>query len=581
MHESDDYPWNTNDDSRIREQAIGLFTFLDALTELRSSPVRTLAQYEKVLWFHEIPRELGCHCIAWGTSVDEDAPEVWMEVNKPRLRPPPRVPEALESWFDPTELEDSSQAFPRLRERITITVSGDGAPETEEEPRTIFQELADCPEIRSLAEQYLQEAWLPWAVEDRRLQTVQQVYTDLFAIYQKQQRLGEAYEVVIGLGCLTWKPPSGPEIKRHLVTAQTSLTFDATRGVIRLGPAGEGAKPTLEQDMIELQDRPEAGEQQVVEQQVTDLGDAIWHSIELQAALSGWVHAVSPRGQYDPSLIPPQGSSVDPRVHLAPAVILRRRTERGLQRTFHEIIKQLRGGRPVPLGVKRLVTILDDADRSGDRDLEHGSGSRAFSLPQEIYFPLPANDEQLKIVNVLSTRQGLLVQGPPGTGKSHTIVNLVCHLLASGQRVLVTSHTARALRVLREKFPKEMTELCVSLLGDHIEAMQTLEDSVRGITEHYNSWDPGENQRRHRSYATLASAPREQRQAFLSGLFEFLHAYEAVLRRGQRWLKEAATQILSGQYRVWHELYTTTREHLNAIGERARQAHRAEGLWPW
>jgi hypothetical protein len=403
MHESDDYTWRTNDDLRTRKQAIGLFTFLKALTELRSNPVRTLAQYEKVLWFYEIPHELGCHCIAWATSTDEDAPEVWVEVKKPRLRPPPRVPEALESWFDLTELEDSSQAFPRLRERITLTVPGNGASEANEEPRTIFQELADCPEIRLLGEQYLQEAWLPWAVEDRRLQTVQQVYTDLFSIYQKQQGLGEAYEVVIGLGYLTWKPQGGLEIKRHLVTAQTSLTFNATRGVMRLGPAGEGAKPTLEQDMIELQDRPDAGEQQIVEQQVTDLGDGIWHSIELQTALTGWVHAVSPRGQFDPSLIPQQGSSADPKVHLAPAVILRRRTERSLLRTFDEIIKQLRGERPVPIGVKRLVTILDDADRSDDRDLEHGSSSRAFSLPQEIYFPLPANDEQLKIVNVLST----------------------------------------------------------------------------------------------------------------------------------------------------------------------------------
>jgi hypothetical protein len=203
MHENDDYTRRTSDDPHIRERAIGLFTFLHALTELRSKTVRTLAHYEKVLWFHAIPREPGCHCIAWGTSADEDASEVWVEVKKPRLKPPPRVPEALEPWFDPTELEDSSRAFPQLRERIALTMPGDGAPEAEEEPRTIFQELGDSPEIRSLGEQYVQEAWLPWAEEDLRLQTVQQVYTHLFSIYQKHLRLGEAYEVVLGLGCLT------------------------------------------------------------------------------------------------------------------------------------------------------------------------------------------------------------------------------------------------------------------------------------------------------------------------------------------------------------------------------------------
>jgi len=40
------------------------------------------------------------------------------------------------------------------------------------------------------------------------------------------------------------------------------------------------------------------------------------------------------------------------------------------------------------------------------------------------------------------------VQGPPGTGKTHTIGNLVGHLLAQGKSVLVTSHTTKALRMV-------------------------------------------------------------------------------------------------------------------------------------
>ena len=63
-----------------------------------------------------------------------------------------------------------------------------------------------------------------------------------------------------------------------------------------------------------------------------------------------------------------------------------------------------------------------------------------------------------------------------------------------GQRVLVTSHTARALKVLREKFPKEIAELCVVLLGDDLGAMQSLEDSVRGISERYNTWNETKTQ---------------------------------------------------------------------------------------
>ena len=59
-------------------------------------------------------------------------------------------------------------------------------------------------------------------------------------------------------------------------------------------------------------------------------------------------------------------------------------------------------------------------------------GRKFLPAPQEIYFPLPANREQRRIVEAISHRRGVLVQGPPGTGKSHTIANLVCHLLLVG-----------------------------------------------------------------------------------------------------------------------------------------------------
>lgn len=74
--------------------------------------------------------------------------------------------------------------------------------------------------------------------------------------------------------------------------------------------------------------------------------------------------------------------------------------------------------------------------------------------------------------------------------------NLIAHLLAHGKRVLVTSHTARALKVLEEKLPPEIRPLCVSLLGDDREALADLEESVRGITDRQSNWNAGENRDR-------------------------------------------------------------------------------------
>ena len=92
----------------------------------------------------------------------------------------------------------------------------------------------------------------------------------------------------------------------------------------------------------------------------------------------------------------------------------------------------------------------------------------------------------------LTTNQGVLVQGPPGTGKSHTIVNLICHALATGQRILVTSHAPRALKVLHdmiEEHAKKVAPLSVVQLGDDRKALNAMEKSVQGITGRKNTWD--------------------------------------------------------------------------------------------
>ena len=271
------------------------------------------------------------------------------------------------------------------------------------------------------------------------------------------------------------KLPSGPEIRRHLITCQVSLTFDAERGTISLGPAADGPKPALEQDMLEPQERPDSVEQAAIEQQVEEIGDAIWDGVRVPTALKSWVRAVSPHGEYQESLDPPSAVTSHPHVNFGAALILRRRTDQKFIKVYQEIIRQLKAGQEIPVGVRRLVSIIDDRNyRSSDGEGAVSPHPMETERSGEVYFPLPANSEQRQIVNALSSRQGVLVQGPPGTGKSHTITNLVCHLLAVGKRVLITSHTQRALRVLLEKFEreshlKEIASLCVILLGDGLD----------------------------------------------------------------------------------------------------------------
>ena len=232
----------------------------------------------------------------------------------------------------------------------------------------------------------------------------------------------------------------------------------------------------------------------------------------IDAMLAGWVRSASPKGTYDICLSPPARLLDDPQVHFAPALILRKRTERSYLRAFEEIIRQLKDGAPIPPGVSRFVTITEDPEHAREQQDSPAAGSSA-----EVYSPLESNEAQREIVSRLASHQGVLVQGPPGTGKSHTIVNLICHLLASGQRVLVTSHTGRALKVLqrfiRDKIP-DISPLAVVLLGDDRDALEAMENSVQGITNRQNHWDPNANVRRIEDLEAQLNEARRRRPKF-------------------------------------------------------------------
>jgi hypothetical protein len=220
-------------DVELRERVVRLFTYLRELAALRLRTVRTIEQYESVLWLSDIPNETGCFCIAWNPTNEEEQNDYWIEIKNPHLKPAPKPTKELQPWVDPYELEDSSKDAPNLRDKIAIT----SYDETEDGEKTEILTLQDFPEIKEQWARYVQEKWKPWAEIHRQQKKILKVYTDLFAIYQKQQRLGEAFEVVVGLGFLTWKSEGGGEIRRHLIVAQTNLTFDAAAGTIQLGPA--------------------------------------------------------------------------------------------------------------------------------------------------------------------------------------------------------------------------------------------------------------------------------------------------------------------------------------------------------
>ena len=151
----------------------------------------------------------------------------------------------------------------------------------------------------------------------------------------------------------------------------------------------------------------------------------------MSTALKSWASALHPDSEWSADLKVAAGGGAKPMVTFAPALLLRKRTQTGMVRIYEAMIARLSGDKEeAPPGWTGLVEDADDQDVPGSA-APFTEGATKPSLDRhEVYFPLPANREQRRIVEAISRRRGVLVQGPPGTGKSHTIANLVCHFSA-------------------------------------------------------------------------------------------------------------------------------------------------------
>jgi signal recognition particle GTPase len=221
-----------------------------------------------------------------------------------------------------------------------------------------------------------------------------------------------------------------------------------------------------------------------------------WESVGLESVLRGFANSLPTAGEYSPSFDHSGPSSDRPRVKLAPALILRKRTRRTFEDFYRQIIEQVPEDEDIPENIRRIIDIVEEPPSGDDPGDNYGQREHTTQIQTdtELYFPLPANEEQKRIVHKVEHRRGVLVQGPPGTGKSHTITNLIAHFLAQGKRILVTSETPRALEILRSKLPREIEELCVVWLGSGPESHKALEKSVLGITQRKANWNSTKEQ---------------------------------------------------------------------------------------
>lgn len=490
-----------------------LFQFLVESEELRTRPVRTLESVTRILWLGDLPEDTPG--IVSGVLDPEDADQ-WLRVERVGRTDPPALPELLEEWIDPTERRNHHrQEPPALRElplemllhggveatrprpssdeaRPDAAEPGEEAQETEPGPVP----LSEHPDQERIRTSYgaWSSLWTEWAEKERAVRRQAQLYEQAYRIHQEAVDLGESYELVLATGYLTWVSGEQP-VRRHLLTRRVVLHLD-DKGALEVGPDPDTPGFVLEEDMLEVSQRLREEDRERVRRHLEAAAEheGTEGTAHLHSALREWAVKAAADAHYEPDPKRHTAGGERPRITFAPALVLRERPKRGQLNALRQIADTIRQtGQQPPLlrhivgeGDEEIETVAVGSDE--EHDLEELPRTTAPER-EDLYFSLPSNAEQRQIAGRLGHSDLVVVQGPPGTGKTHTIANLVTDLLARGQRILITSQTTRALKVLKDKLPEEIKPLAVSRTGDGVEAQRELETSVQSILERQATHD--------------------------------------------------------------------------------------------
>jgi len=481
-----------------KEKYLQIFRYLYEFSKIRSNPVRNIeiseAQYPEKVWFEEIPENPLFDCVTL-PNFNEDS-EFWLKIRKPTGEPVEpefaKLSKTLTDWVVNSSLTDEN-GIPTLKPNILKNGQK--------------LEVTDHPQIEAELKEYIENRWLDDLLDYRSkyseyeaklaaFEKLSNIYKRFFGIFNKAEQFGEEYELVIGIGLLNYKQDDhSPHIYRHMLTAKVEISFEYSEkeSFLTVYPSVD-SRITIEKDaiidlieqfeptnIIEAENTVSAflEEKEIVE----DL-----FNIDVKDALLMFARRCHEDGDFVDEMCRPNGITKKPVISFSPALLLRKRNTRSFTALYEKIIADLAKA-DESLNIPSLNDLIGDYAQRHDEYDPHLSPSPLELSDQTIYFPKKFNDEQVEIVQRAKKNDKVLVQGPPGTGKSHTIANLICHLLANGKRVLVTAQTEQALKVLKDQLPVETRNLAVTLMGGDASSIQDMEASVNAINERLATWD--------------------------------------------------------------------------------------------
>ena len=379
-------------DDETLQRTIQLINFLARVTDaVNRNPRRDICAGSAdsrlpLVWLDAIPDGIG-------VQLDADGDESVLAIRPVPLVPPPSLPLELRSRVDP-EAAINIDDEPHLQ-----------LPDPDEEV------TSDEQQMQASFDRWLED-WRSWAVDERPRHLRRQLYDQLETAAKAMEQRDDEFECILAAGLVCWGASDGTAIRRHLLTEPVRPTIDRRTAEVRITRVGgrrrmEDAEVFHEQSCY-LPERGRGHREAILGSELP------MDSPSLQASLHEWlglsisvpvdvVTSRTPEGVTLPSI---------PQLSVSPVFLMRPRSQVLVAEAYRRIADELDDpDTAVPVGLAQLVVDTEPIQRNA---WLAGQGADSGDLlGEDPLFPLKANDEQQRVIDLLRTETGVVVQGPP------------------------------------------------------------------------------------------------------------------------------------------------------------------------
>jgi hypothetical protein len=458
----------------IKDKAISLFKYIMELYAQKYQVITDVKKQEWTKFVTDIPKDEDNIVFNYADRTDDEEENsssqvLILRVKKPEFELCPPIPKSMERW-----VEDGWQRF------NNVVVKKDKHEVYKNGVRT-EEKFADS-EIRVIEFNKWNKQREEWALGQQKVDRTRRFFNELHIKFIDLDRDSETIELMVGQGILECNINDYTKTYHPVLLKRVTMDFDSTNNIISI--IDTNINPEIYTMLLQGVSFINHTSVKLLKEQ---LAEGFYHPLDRNDTpdyLKSFAHRLHSESRYAENPEDNLGMYEKLVIYNNPVLFIRKRTG-GVVKAIEEIIKQIEETGEVSGPLLNLIgeNVSQLAEMAESLDLSE-SLAAISGEDKDILLSKEANKEQLEIAKRIEAYNAVLVQGPPGTGKTHTIANLVGHFLAQGKNILVTSHTKKALTVVKEKIAEELQDLCVAVLEDNNIDM---ERSIDGITQYISS----------------------------------------------------------------------------------------------